>query len=266
MPAPEPGWTWDDFTATALKLTDPAKGIFGTGWPADGGEDCVWRIYPLIWDLGGDIVTKAGRRWPSTTTAASRRWRPSTSSRKDKSVYPDTKPGSETMYQIFNNNKMGMIPTGPWQLPNFIENKTEYGVVPAAHVLRRQRHHRRARHLDGLRQRAARMSAAVKFLTYLTEAAQDVQWAARPGACPLRSSTAQSPEWKAARQPRRSVWTCSPRRSRMRGPGRPSARTPDLPAHGAGDRADAAGPGHAAGRAARGRADARTPRLPRRDR
>ena len=43
-------------------LTDPAKGIFGTGWPADGGEDCVWRIYPLIWDLGGDIVTEDGKK------------------------------------------------------------------------------------------------------------------------------------------------------------------------------------------------------------
>ena len=34
-------------------------------------------------------------------------------SAKDKSVYPDTKPGSETMYQIFNNDKMGMVPMGP---------------------------------------------------------------------------------------------------------------------------------------------------------
>ena len=70
VPEPTAGWTWDDFVAIARQLTDPAKGIFGTGWPADGGEDCVWRIYPMIWDLGGDIVTKDGQEGrPSTATA-----------------------------------------------------------------------------------------------------------------------------------------------------------------------------------------------------
>ena len=34
------------------------------------------------------------------------------------------------MYQLFNNGKMGMVPTGPWQLPDFIDAKIDYGVVP----------------------------------------------------------------------------------------------------------------------------------------
>ncbi len=54
------------------------------------------------------------------------------------------------------------------------------------------------------------MAAAVKFLTYLTEGAQDVQWASQAGSLPLRSSTAQSPEWK-AHVAKTAVSTCSPR-------------------------------------------------------
>jgi multiple sugar transport system substrate-binding protein len=36
----------------------------------------------------------------------------------------------------------------------------------------------------------------VKFLTFLTEGAQDVQWAGQAGSLPLRSSTAKSAEWQ----------------------------------------------------------------------
>src|SRR5689334_10202362 len=44
LPAPEPGWTWDDFVSTAKALTNPGKGVFGTGWPGVGDEDTVWRL------------------------------------------------------------------------------------------------------------------------------------------------------------------------------------------------------------------------------
>ena len=196
MPAPEPGWTWDDFTATALKLTDPAKGIFGTGWPADGGEDCVWRIYPLIWDLGGDIVTPDGKKVAFDDGSGLKALETINQLAKDKSVYPDTKPGSETMYQIFNNNKMGMIPTGPWQLPNFIENKTEYGVVPLPTFNGDDVTIAGPDTWTVFDNGSARIEAAVKFLTFLTEGAQDVQWAGQAGSLPLRSSTAESAEWK----------------------------------------------------------------------
>ena len=49
---------------------------------------------------------------------------------QDESVYVDTKPGSEQMYQLFNSGKMGMVATGPWQLPDIIDAKVDYGVVP----------------------------------------------------------------------------------------------------------------------------------------
>ena len=196
MSPPTAGWTWDNFTATARQLTNPSKRIFGTGWPADGGEDCVWRIYPLIWDLGGDIISKDAKTVAFDGDSGLKALETINQLGKDKSVYPDTKPGSETMYQIFNNNKMGMIPTGPWQLPSFIDNKTDYGVVPLPTFNGKEVTIAGPDTWTVFDNGLARIEASVKFLTFLTEGAQDVQWAGQAGSLPLRTSTAESPEWK----------------------------------------------------------------------
>jgi multiple sugar transport system substrate-binding protein len=193
---PAAGWTWDDFVGMARSLTDSSKGIFGTGWPADAGEDCVWRIYPMIWDLGGDIVDKSGKKVAFDGDSGLKALETINRLAKDKSVYPDTKPGSETMYQIFNNNKMGMVPTGPWQLPDFIDNKTEYGVVPLPTFSGNNVTIAGPDTWTVFDNGSAKVAAAVKFLTYLTEGDQDVQWASQAGSLPLRTSTAESAEWK----------------------------------------------------------------------
>ena len=193
---PAAGWTWDDFVGIARSLTDSSKGIFGTGWPADAGEDCVWRIYPMIWDLGGDIVDKSGKKVAFDGNSGLKALETINRLANDKSVYPDTKPGSETMYQIFNNNKMGMVPTGPWQLPDFIDNKTEYGVVPLPTFSGKNVTIAGPDTWTVFDNGSAKVAAAVKFLTYLTEGDQDVQWASQAGSLPLRNSTAESAEWK----------------------------------------------------------------------
>lgn len=196
IPEPKAGWTWDEFVATARSLTNASKGIFGTGWPADGGEDCVWRIYPMIWDAGGDILAKDAKSVAFDGESGLKALQTINQLGKDKSVYPDTKPGSETMYQIFSNNKMGMVPTGPWQLPVFAENKTDYGVVPLPTYSGTSVTIAGPDTWTIFDNGAARVAAAVKFLTFLTEGAQDVQWASQAGSLPLRSSTAASAEWK----------------------------------------------------------------------
>jgi multiple sugar transport system substrate-binding protein len=196
VPEPTAGWTWDQFIATSRSLTNPSKGVFGTGWPADGGEDCVWRIYPMIWDLGGDVVTKDAKKVAFDGDSGLKALQTINQLAKDKSVYPDTKPGSETMYQIFNNHKMGMIATGPWQLPDFIDNKTDYGVVPLPTYNGKNVTIAGPDTWTVFDNGAAKIAAAVKFLTFLTDGAQDVQWASQAGSLPLRNSTAQSPEWQ----------------------------------------------------------------------
>ncbi len=196
VPVPRAGWTWDEFVATARRLTNPSKGIFGTGWPADGGEDCVWRVYPMIWDAGGDILAKDGKTVAFDGPSGLRALQTINQLGKDKSVYPDTKPGSETMYQIFSNDKMGMVATGPWQLPAFVENSTDYGVVPLPTYSGGTVTIAGPDTWTIFDNGSARVAAAVTFLTFLTEGAQDVQWASQAGSLPLRTSTAESADWK----------------------------------------------------------------------
>jgi multiple sugar transport system substrate-binding protein len=194
---PTGDWTWDEYVAIAKQLTSTSKGIFGTGWPADAGEDCVWRIYPMIWDLGGDIVNKAQNKVAFDGPSGLKALQTINQMGKDKSVYPDTKPGSETMYQIFNNNKMGMVPTGPWQLPDFEQNNTDYGVVPLPSYSGKHVTIAGPDTWTVFDNGSDKVAAAVEFLTFLTEGEQDIQWASRAGSLPLRSSTAASPDWRA---------------------------------------------------------------------
>src|SRR3954462_11127562 len=196
VPEPTAGWSWDDFVATARSLTNPSQGVFGTGWPADGGEDCVWRIYPMIWDPGGDLVNKDGTKVAFDGDSGLQALTTINQLGKDKSVYPDTKPGSETMYQIFSNNKMGMIPTGPWQLPDFVQNNTDYGVVPLPSFSGKRVTIAGPDTWTVFDNGSAKVEATVKLLTFLPEGARAVRWASDAGSLPLRTTTARSPEWK----------------------------------------------------------------------
>jgi multiple sugar transport system substrate-binding protein len=61
LPAPRDGWTWDDFLDTARKLTTGTPGQadaqYGFGlFPA------WWRLYPWMWQNGGDAWAKDGSR------------------------------------------------------------------------------------------------------------------------------------------------------------------------------------------------------------
>jgi multiple sugar transport system substrate-binding protein len=100
------------------------------------------------------------------------------------------------MYQIFNNDKMGMVATGPWELPDFIQNKTDYGVVPLPTFGGNPVTIAGPDTWTVFDNGSARVDAAVKFLTFLTDGPQDVQWASQAGSLPLRNSTAQSKAWK----------------------------------------------------------------------
>jgi multiple sugar transport system substrate-binding protein len=54
LPYPDPNWTWDDFIATAEKLTDKKTGVWGSQ-PVPVG----WQYYLLkfCWQNGGDFFT-----------------------------------------------------------------------------------------------------------------------------------------------------------------------------------------------------------------
>jgi multiple sugar transport system substrate-binding protein len=199
MGVPEPpasGWTWDDFIATSKQLTDSSKGTFGTAWPSVGDEDTVWRWWPLVWQNGGEIITDDGKvgfggdpgeRAMDTVNQLA----------QDGSVYVDTKPDSDQTYQLFNNDKIGMVVTGPWQLPDFIDAKTAFGVAPLPTFGGAPLTISAPDTWTIFDNGDARSKAAIEFVRWLNSPAQDAKWVTKAGSLPLRKGTAEKPEWTA---------------------------------------------------------------------
>lgn len=202
VPLPSAGWSWEDFTATAKALTRKGSGVFGTGWPGAGDEDTVWRLWPMVWDLGGEVIAADGR---GIGFADSGRRALETVARlaADGSVYIDPKPGSEQMYQVFLSGRMGMVVTGPWELPDIIDAGTDYQVVPLPSYSGRPITISGPDTWTVFDNGAARVAAARTFLTWLVQPPQDVRWDIRAGSLPLSRSTQALPQW--ARQTRRTA-------------------------------------------------------------
>ena len=115
---PKANWTWSDYRALAKKLTNASKDIIGTGYPISGSEDTTWRLWPMIWQQGGDVLDSANKKALFAGAQGVKALQLlSDMALKDKSLYPDQTPDTQKMYGLFDSGKMGMIVTGPWQLP-----------------------------------------------------------------------------------------------------------------------------------------------------
>lgn len=195
LPLPETGWRWDDFVTTAKALTDADGGRFGTGWPGVGDEDTVWRLWPMIWDLGGDVVADDGKHIGFADTGT-RALEVVAALARDKSVYIDTKPGSEQMYQVFMSGRMGMAVTGPWELPDIRQAKVDYHVVPLPSFSGRPVTISGPDTWTVFDNGDARKRAAKTFVSWLMQPAQDVRWDIDAGSLPLSHRTRELPAWR----------------------------------------------------------------------
>ncbi|MCR6482971.1 ABC transporter substrate-binding protein [Amycolatopsis sp. OK19-0408] len=193
LPLPEAGWRWSDFVATAGKLTDPGGGVFGTAWPATGDEDTVWRIWPMIWDLGGDVVAGRGIGFADQGVRALEVVRDLAAA---KSVYLDPKTGSEQMYQAFESGNIGMVVTGPWQLPDITDAGIDYAVVPLPSFSGRPVTISGPDTWTLFDNGEERVRAARTFLSWLAAPAQDVRWDIGAGSLPLSPQTKNLPAWQ----------------------------------------------------------------------
>jgi multiple sugar transport system substrate-binding protein len=214
---PREGWRWDDFVATAKALTDEDTGTFGTGWPGAGDEDTVWRLWPLVWDAGGDVIAPGGRGI-GFADAGVRALRVVADLARDRSVYIDPKSGSEQMYQVFVSGRMGMVVTGPWQLGDITEGGVDYHVVPLPTFTGN------AVTISGpdtwtlFDNGSARIEAARTFVSWLIDPKQDVRWALGVGSLPLSKESEDSPEWSryAAETPGMTVFATTLETARVR--------------------------------------------------
>ncbi|MFB7243575.1 ABC transporter substrate-binding protein [Streptomyces populi] len=195
VPFPKAGWSWEEFTDTARRLTDAGRGVFGTGWPGTGDEDTVWRLWPMIWDLGGEVIAADGKRI-GFAAQGTRALETLARLARDKSVYVDPKPGSEQMYQVFLGGRMAMVATGPWQLPDVVTAKVDYGVVPLPTYSGRPMTISGPDTWTVFDNGPARSRAAVEFVRWMNRPAQDARWDLSAGSLPLSSATARRPEWR----------------------------------------------------------------------
>ncbi|MFC4031256.1 ABC transporter substrate-binding protein [Streptomyces polygonati] len=196
LPLPRAGWTWDEFQDTAARLTDAGRGVFGTGWPGVGDEDTVWRLWPMVWDLGGDVISANGKGI-GFADAGVRALETVQGLARAKSVYIDPKPGTEQMYQVFNSGRMGMVVTGPWGLPDIITAKVDHHVVPLPSYSGRPMTISGPDTWTVFDNGAARAEAARTFVSWLMQPAQDVRWDIEDGSLPLSRSTEKLAAWQA---------------------------------------------------------------------
>lgn len=122
---PNDQWSWDDFRAAAAALTDPSTQTFGFSYPMDATEDSVWHYDPLLWQNGGSILTDDGTQAAFNSPEGVEALQVLVSMAvEDESVFLDIQNSAYT--GLFNNGKIGMLVTGPWDLSSFTD--VEYGV------------------------------------------------------------------------------------------------------------------------------------------
>ena len=155
----------------------------------------MWRIWPAVWQAGGDIITEDGKVGFGGQPGEQAFGVPDRLA-QDGSVYVDTKPDSDQTYQLFNNGKIGMVITGPWQLPDFIDAKIDFGVAPlptfGGEPLTISGPDTWTLFDNGDK----RSKAAIEFIQWLNSPEQDAKWVTKAGSLPLRKGTAEQAVWK----------------------------------------------------------------------
>jgi multiple sugar transport system substrate-binding protein len=185
VPYPKDDWTWDDFLQTAAELNDPDAGIAGFGWPGTGDEDTTWRIWPLIWQQGGDIVSEDGTSVGFDGASGEAALDVVAQAADDGSVYIDSTAGSERMQQLFASGKMAMNVAGPYTLPEYVDAKVDYGVASMPSF---GDEHTTIAGPDTwaiLDNGDDRVHAALEFMDWFSQPEQQLRWITEAGSLPL---------------------------------------------------------------------------------
>ncbi len=190
---PTPDWTWADFRAAAKALTDPATKTFGYAFPADASEDSVWHFDAMLWEADGDILnadnTQAAFDSPAGVTALTTL---ADMAVTDKSVYMDFQNANSA--PLFNSGKIGMMVTGPWDLPSFPDVKYGVQIMP----MFPGGNHQTIAGPDNwvlFDNGSARLAAAWTFVSWLTAPEQVLRDSLATGHLPLRQSVTEMPEF-----------------------------------------------------------------------
>ncbi|HEY5350848.1 MAG TPA: ABC transporter substrate-binding protein [Streptosporangiaceae bacterium] len=194
---PGPGWTWSQFVADAKKLTDPASKQFGTAYVTPASEDSVWHWEALLWEAGGQLLTADNKKAAFDSAAGLQSLNTlRTMAVTDKSMYLD--PTDNAYANLFNSGKVGMLVTGPWDLSAF--PNVHYGVQVMPSYPGSSAGHQTISGPDNwvvFNNGATRVSAAEKFILWLTAPAQVKYFSLKTGDLPTRQSVGNAPGFNA---------------------------------------------------------------------
>src|SRR5277367_1182815 len=188
LPLPGPNWTWTQFEADAKKLTDASIKQYGTAYVTPGTEDTVWHWEALLWEAGGQLLTPNNKQAAFDSAAGLQSLETlRTMAVTDKSMYLD--PTDSAYANLFNSGKIGMLVTGPWDLSGF--PNVDYGVQVMPSYPGADGGHQTISGPDSwviFNNGSARVTAAEKFLFWLTAPAQVKYWSLHTGDLPTRQS------------------------------------------------------------------------------
>jgi multiple sugar transport system substrate-binding protein len=194
---PTNDWTWDDYRAAAKQITDPAKNIYGASYPVSGSEDTTWRLWPMLWQRGGEVLNDSEDEVAFNDQAGVDSLELLRAMAvDDKSMYLDQT--DEKQGPLFADGRVGMLISGPWQLYDLKQAGTPYKVTflpgyngdhttvsgPDVWTL-----------FDHDDENRAYWST--EFAYWLTSPEIDARFNLALGNLPLRSSEASSPEFAA---------------------------------------------------------------------
>jgi multiple sugar transport system substrate-binding protein len=205
LSAPTPKWTWSDFENAALRLTDPAAKQFGWAYINDASEDTVWRYWAMLWQAGGSILTPDGKHAGFDSPAGVKALTLLQTLAQHHSIYLDN--GSDNYLGVFTSGHIGMLWTGPWDLPTITSSKVSYGVQ----ILPAEANHQTISGPDNwvvFNNGPAHTQAAWEFLKWFTSPAIDLKWSIMTGDLPIRASVTRLPGYRqfASKYPGVGVW------------------------------------------------------------
>ncbi len=123
---PTDDWTWDDLTAAAAELSDPANNVYGLGVPADAGR------FPIFaFQNGGSIMNEdytAPTLSSPETVAAAKFY---TDFRVNKTGAVPSDLGEGWQGTLFGKQQLAMVYEGGWLIPYLRDSfpSVQYGVV-----------------------------------------------------------------------------------------------------------------------------------------
>jgi len=191
-PYPTDDWSWDDFMSAAAKLNDPGAGIAGFGWPGTGDEDTTWRIWPMVWQGGGEIVSEDGESVGFDGPSGEQALTEVAKAADDGSVYIDSTAGAERMQQLFASGKMAMNIAGPYSLPEYVDAGVNYGVAALPSFTDEHTTIAGPDTWAVFDNGSERVDAAIEFLNWFSEPDQQIRWISEAGSLPLTTDISKA--------------------------------------------------------------------------